>query len=280
MWYHMYNILVTLDANYIPPLNVLLHSLFKNHPDDSFSIYLMHSSIPDRDLTDLHQFVNESENFLFPIKVDPQTFSGAPVFRHYTAEMYYRLLAHQLLPDHLERILYLDPDIVCMNSISKFYNTPFHDHLFIAAEHEYSSRMARLINKMRLRTPKAKGYYNTGVLLMNLEGMRETVYPGEIFQFIEQNKLKLVLPDQDILNGLYWDRIQSVPSMYYNFDARYYEFSKFLPNQKYTLEWIREHTVFIHYCGKNKPWHDHYRGTLGMFYKEYEKDLMKLRIQV
>lgn len=88
------------------------------------------------------------------------------------------------------------------------------------------------------------------------------------------------MPDQDILNGLYWDRIQSVPSMYYNFDARYYEFSKFLPNQKYTLEWIREHTVFIHYCGKNKPWHDHYRGTLGMFYKEYEKDLMKLRIQV
>ena len=37
------------------------------------------------------------------------------------------------------------------------------------------------------------------------------------------------------------------------------------------LDWVREHSAIIHYCGKNKPWKEKYIGSLGIFYYEAEQ---------
>lgn len=145
--------------------------------------------------------------------------------------------------------------------------TDFEGHFFIACEHEHSAKKARLINKMRLRTPNAKGYFNTGVLLMNLELIRQHVKVEEIFQFIEENKLKLLLPDQDVFNALFWNKIKPAESYRYNYDARFFERAALIKKQD--LESIKKHTVFIHYCGKDKPWHPNYKYALGTFYQKY-----------
>ena len=49
--------------------------------------------------------------------------------------MYYRLLAAQFLPDHLHRILYLDPDILVINSLRPLWETDLKGNLFAAAAH-------------------------------------------------------------------------------------------------------------------------------------------------
>ena len=33
-------------------------------------------------------------------------------------------------------------------------------------------------------------------------------------------------------------------------------------------DWVRRNGVIVHYCGKNKPWHENYRGVLDVFYRE------------
>ena len=269
----MINILVTLNANYLPPLKVMLNSLFANN-NETFSVYMIHSEIPEHEVAQLEQFVKRRGHQLTSVQVDSEFFSGAPVFRHYSKEMYYRLAAHLLLPEHLDRILYLDPDIVVINPIHDFYWMDFEDCLFVAAEHEYTVKFTRTINKLRLGTPNAKGYFNTGVLLMNLELIRKEVRLEDIYKFIEENRYKLILPDQDVLNALYWNKIKPVDSYRYNYDARYYELSKLLPNEKNKLEWIKKNTVFIHFCGKDKPWHKNYKGELGAFYREYETGVL------
>ncbi|KYC71867.1 MULTISPECIES: glycosyltransferase family 8 protein [Heyndrickxia] len=261
------NILVTLNENYLPPLKVLINSLVQNNPEEAFSIYLLHSTISEEKLSELHHYVEEKGHHFFPIRIPPDLFKDAPVLRHYTSEMYYRLTAHLFLPAHLDRILYLDPDIVCINPAAAFYYTDFEGHFFIACEHEHSAKKARLINKMRLRTPNAKGYFNTGVLLMNLELIRQHVKVEEIFHFIEENKLKLLLPDQDVFNALFWNKIKPAESYRYNYDARFFERAALLKKQN--IEWIKQHTVFIHYCGKDKPWHPNYKYALGTFYQKY-----------
>lgn len=270
----MFHILVTLDANYIPPLKVLMNSLFRNNTK-SFSFYLLYSRIPEMEIKSLQCFVEQQGHQLIPIYVDPQLFAGAPVFRHYTSEMYYRLAAHHFLPRELDRVLYLDPDIVAINPIDDLYHMDFEGNMFIAAEHTHSTKVANLFNKLRLKTPNAKGYFNTGVMLMNLPLMRQEVRLGDIYQFIRENRFKLVLPDQDVLNGLYWDKIKPVDCYRYNYDARYYDMIQLFPNPKHDLRWIRENTVFIHYCGKDKPWKENYKGELGLFYKQYS-DILEL----
>jgi lipopolysaccharide biosynthesis glycosyltransferase len=270
----MFHVLVTLDANYLPPLKVLMNSLFRNN-NRPFTFYLLYSRIPEIEIELLKQFAKRQGHQLVPIYVDPELFADAPVFRHYTAEMYYRLAAHQFLPSQLDRVLYLDPDIVAINPIDELYDMDFEGNMFIAAEHTHSTKVANLFNKLRLKTPNARGYFNTGVMMMNLELMRKEVRLEDIYQFIRDNRFKLVLPDQDVLNGLYWDKIKPVDGYRYNYDARYYDMIQLLPNPKHDLQWIQENTVFIHYCGKDKPWKENYKGELGLFYKRYS-DVLQL----
>ncbi|ASS87812.1 glycosyl transferase family 8 [Geobacillus lituanicus] len=268
----MFRILVTADANYLPPLKVLMYSLFCNNRRP-FIFYLLYSRIAEEEIRALSDFVRKQGHELVPIYVDPQLFHDAPVFRHYTAEMYYRLAAHLFLPPDVDRVLYLDPDIVAINPIDELYEMDFEGNWFIAAEHTHSTKVANLFNKLRLKTPNAKGYFNTGVMMMNIAAMREHVRLADIYQFIRDNRFKLVLPDQDVLNGLYWDKIKPVDGYRYNYDARYYDFLQLLPNPKHNLAWIEENTVFIHYCGKEKPWKDNYKGELGLFYRRYSQVL-------
>ena len=274
----MINILVTLNANYVPPLKVLLKSLFINNPGEQFTIYLMHSGLPKEMINDLYFYIEDQHDQQFsPITVEPGFFRDAPVFRHYTTEMYYRLSAHHFLPESVDRILYLDPDIVCINPVKELYNQSFDGNMFIAAEHEHTTKYVRPLNKIRLKTPHATKYFNTGVLLMNIPLMRKYVHLEDIYDFIEENKRLLSLPDQDILNALYWDKIKAVDSYTYNYDARHFELARLYRPNKITMEWIEENTVFIHYCGKDKPWHDDYKGKLGKWYRKYEQMVKEQR---
>lgn len=269
------NILVTLNANYLYPLKVMLKSLFINNPEEHFSIYMMHSEMAEKHLADINTFVmNEGHEFT-SLYVDPMIFKEATVLKHFTSEMYYRLIAYLYLPDSVGRVLYLDPDVVCLNPVSRFYNKPFGDAFFIASEHEYSAWMARTFNKMRLKIPKAKGYFNTGVMLINVSRLKKSDPAERIFAYIEQYKHRLLLPDQDVFNAIYWNRIIPVCGAYYNYDARAYDLKKLLMinGDEADLNWIREHTVFIHYCGKQKPWHKTYKGDLGFFFHRYAEKL-------
>jgi lipopolysaccharide biosynthesis glycosyltransferase len=65
----------------------------------------------------------------------------------------------------------------------------FEGNMFIAAEHTHSTKVANLFNKLRLKTPNAKGYFNTGVMLMNLQLMRKEVRLEDIYQFIRDRCL-------------------------------------------------------------------------------------------
>ena len=54
------NILVTLDANYILPLKVMLKSLFANNPEQKFNIYIIYSNISDKDIEKLSAYISKT----------------------------------------------------------------------------------------------------------------------------------------------------------------------------------------------------------------------------
>lgn len=270
MGFTLINILVTVNESYLGALKVMLKSLFETNPDERFTIYLLYADISDNKLNGLESFIVGEGHMLISIHIEPESFAQAPLLRHYTKEMYFRLLAHQVLPDNLERILYLDPDIVAINPISEFYHTDFGGHCFVAAEHEITGKILRIFNNLRLGTLKARGYYNAGVLLMNLTQLRKECRADGLLHCINKKKRRLFLPDQDILNVLYWDSIKSVDSFHYNYDPRRFEL---LHKGRKALEKIRGNTVFIHYCGGKKPWNKKYKRTLGCFYRKYAQML-------
>ncbi len=272
------NILVTLDANYLNPLKVMLKSLFLNNPNEQFTVYVMHSSLTEKEVAGLEEFVQRQDQALEEVRIDPNTFSDAPVIKHYSVEMYYRLLAFKFLPKELDRILYLDPDILIINEVKELYEEDLEGYLYAAAYHDRAS--VKEINKLRLRPYEIEAYYNSGVLLMNLEEQRKQVKEEDIFEFVELNKKKLILPDQDVINGLYSKWIKDIDEILYNFDARFYYYYKLTTKNTVDIDYVINHTAIIHFCGKKKPWHQNYSGKFHSLYKHYERLAKNERVSV
>ena len=262
------NLLVTLDRNYLPPLRVLLASLLHSNPDDSFDLYIAHHELAEQDFAVLARGLDGARLHLFPIAVPDEELAGAPVEKRYPREMYYRLFACRYLPKTLDRILYLDPDIVALNSMRMLYNIDLYGAWFAAASHVRAP--LQRFNELRLDLPVGGAYVNSGVLLMDLEALRRNQDVEQVLTFIRENRVKMMLPDQDVLNALYGDRILPINPLIYNLSEKYYtRYNLDLKNQPVDLDWVRHNTVFVHYCGRNKPWRPGYFGVLDLFYQEY-----------
>ena len=72
------NILVTLDRNYLPPLRVMLGSLFLNNPGETFSIYLVGDGLTEEDWAELER-ICAPHGRLCPVSVPEDLFAAAPV---------------------------------------------------------------------------------------------------------------------------------------------------------------------------------------------------------
>ena len=261
------NLLTALDKNYLPQLNVLMTSADLNNPGTQFDLYLLHSGLSEAEIESVRRSAERAGNGFFPVKVDEKLFDGAPVSRQYPKEMYYRLLAGKMLPREINRVLYLDPDILIINPLLPLWKLDMKGELFAAAAHTGKTELANSVNRLRLGVNH--DYYNSGVLLMNLEEIRKAVIPEEIFSYVEKHGKELILPDQDLLNALYGDEIIPVPDELWNYDARNYNNYLLRNGGAYNLPWVMEHTAILHFCGKAKPWKTYYTNRFGMLYRHY-----------
>ena len=265
------NILVTLDGKYLPVLGPMLKSLFLNNLGEMFHVYLIHQGLCEEKLAPARELCRRHLASLLPLEAPEELFADAPTPFHYSKAMYYRLLAHKILPRDLDRVLYLDPDVLVINSIRTLYDMDVTRHLFAAAAHTGLVDVTTYINNVRLGTPSAQSYYNSGVLLMNLRKHRKAVSADDIFACVKKRGSELLLPDQDVLNILYGSDILPLDDSLYNFDVRRYG-EHFLKSEgEKDMDWMMRNTVVLHFCGKNKPWNKGYRGRFGLLYKHYQR---------
>lgn len=262
------HLIVTLDANYLPPLRVMLQSLFLNNLGECFHIHMLYDSIPAAQVEELAAHCSRHGAVLRPVEIG-DAFAEAPVCRYYARAMYYRLLCGTLLPDDLERALYLDPDTLVIGPVRGLYETALGDCLFAGAIHTDFTGLKDPINRIRLGTYESPGYYNSGVLLMNLALQRREIHPRDLFAFVEEHKAELIMPDQDILNGLYGHRILPLDDSLYNYNAHRYETYRMVSGGEKDIDWVMRNTVILHFSGKIKPWMKPSRGRFGVLYHHY-----------
>lgn len=260
-------LLVTLDDNYVPPLQVLLTSLHTSNPGERFTLYLMHSSLSAEALTEVEALCERYGIGLRPVAVGSGLFENAPVTKQYPQEMYYRLLTPQLLPGDVHRVLYLDPDTLVINPLRPLWETDLGDCIYAAASHKGKTELVAGINQVRLGTESK--YFNSGVLLIDLDAARREVVPEEIFAYVERHARELVLPDQDVLNALYGERTLELDDAVWNYDARNFNTYLLRSGGECDLDWVLSHTAILHFCGKSKPWQPGYLHRFGVLYKHY-----------
>lgn len=260
------NLLFCIDSHCTDLLLNCMSSMEDHGGDHTYHAYILHSDLKEEHMHQIRMHMPSCFTCDF-IYVDEEIFAGFPETKRYPKQIYYRLAAGFLLPESLDRVLYMDVDTLVINPLDELYNMDFEDNMFIACTH--TKKFLSLVNQIRLDTDENAPYVNTGIMVMNLPAMREEISLESIQNYALENRHVLILPDQDILTALYGNRVRIADAMKYNLSDRDIEFHNADPgNDKITLDWVRENTVIVHFYGRNKPWKEYYHGVLGKLYEE------------
>lgn len=262
------NILVNINKGYVKYFLVMMNSLATSNPESEFDVYIMHTDLDDEAKAHILTKIKPNINPIY-IYMDKSLFKGAPKVKRYPYEIYYRIFAPIMLPESVERILYLDSDLVVHNKIDELYNMNFEGNLFIACTQ--IRKFMQWFNRVRLTVNKHHQYINTGVMLMNVKELRSLIDTDKIFKFIRRNGWRMCLYDQDVIFKFFGDRIKLVDATIYNCADRTITFYNLhRPKHKIDHDWMENNNVIIHYFGTNKPWKDNYKGILKDFYDRYK----------
>lgn len=244
------NIVCCTDNNYVIPCGVLITSVCENNSIEDIKIYILTEGISLENQERLKAVVAKYGKQIEFYTVDKKAFANCPISRHITLATYFRLIMTDILPQDIEKVLYLDCDIVVRHSLHSLWNTDI-DSYAAGVIPDMSIDDIRIYN--RLQYPSYFGYFNAGVLLVNLRYWREKNLSDRFFEIINQYPERLRYHDQDVLN-ITLREIKLNLHMKYNVQHGYF-FKDPLISRKYWEE--REQAiidpVILHYSG-NKPW--------------------------
>lgn len=254
----MLNIVACASDNYTMQCGVLFYSVCKNNYEDTISFFV----ITDKLFSDKHkdeirqtvgEFPNKSVTF---VQVTDEQVDQFLQFEnpYYTRHVFYRLLMPELLPVEIEKVLYLDCDIVVRQSLSDLWNIDISKYA-VGCVHD--SQEGKIEQFNRLNFCYEKGYFNSGVLLANLKYWRESQAIQRFSDFINDHSSLIKMPDQDVLNKVFQDEKLFIPFTC-NFQSGFMWEEKYM----YVFEYVKykteiisasENPVVLHFSGA-RPW--------------------------
>lgn len=261
------NVLFTVDKGYLSHLTVTLRSLIKSNADKFFNVYIMSADLKNESLSPLESEFNGGAAFKI-IEMNDAEFDGFPTVKRYPVAIYYRIFAPLLISDDIDRLLYLDCDIIVRGDIDLIYMQEFCGNYYIGCTQVRN--FLRRFNTVRLGVEKDYVYLNTGVVVMNVKALKSALDIEEIKAFTLKNKRKMIFFDQDIICKFFGDKIKLADTKRFNLSDRRIRIENlYLPSgEKIDERWIDENAVILHYLGRNKPWKKSYRGVLLKYYDE------------
>lgn len=268
------NILLAFNSNYFLPALVLLRSLLVNNrwcPE--IVIYVMYLDLKEEEILRFSRSAEEWGNAraVF-IRVPEDAFTDAPLhLKWLSRETYYRLLAQEMLPETVKRLLYLDVDMIVMDSLEEFYHQDMEGNLLVACcSHEAFKPDGYTLRQLTL--PEDTIYFNAGVLLYDLEGQREEIDPAIYREYPVLFYKQLKYGDQDVLNAVFYGMTKLA-------DYRVYNMFDFYVSRERDVQRVRKKSVIFHYNGRGKPWQEQYWGRMAWLFWEYAMDIPEYAAQ-
>lgn len=262
------NILVSLNDNYFIPLRIMLESLFQ-HEETPIRLFLLYTDLTEKHVQDICSILKSQGGLFYPVFISEDFFQDAPVFHYTSRETYYRFLCSILLPDTIERVLYLDPDILIRGSILPLYRMKFQKNLVIGVA-DHTINQIFIDHKRKIGLSDEKIYFNAGVLLFNLNKMRKDFDLKAFVGLLEKYQDAFSFLDQDMLNLYFYGKIGQAGSKF-NFNSGFASIRE-LFSFLFGGENKQEDPVIVHYMGELKPWQPVYYGR---FFGEYFTYLKK-----
>ena len=231
------NLLFCFDQNYQQHFGVAITSVLLNNLSSHFDVHIITNFMEEKLKQKLDTLSkNYKCSFHLYIINNLDKISQLKVSAHVSNATYYRLIMAEILPKHIDKVLYLDSDVVVISPLEELYNIDLENY-FIAA----SGFSGTLV--------KSKGF-NSGVMVVNLEKWRNEQISTKVIDFATQNRNKLPYHDQSALNRVIKQNYLIIDRKW-NFQVDLSPRKIQKPDDNIALKNAR----IIHYIGSSKPWY-------------------------
>jgi lipopolysaccharide biosynthesis glycosyltransferase len=175
----------------------------------------------------------------------------------FTAASYARLFAAELVPENVERVVYLDADVLVRQDVSPLFTIDLGDAAVGAVRDFGIPTTAHELSGVRERL-RPRTYFNAGVLAIDVRRWRQLGLTSGALSYAEAGSEPPPLVDQDALNA--------VVDSWHELDARwnvqqilFWEDRR--PRSPYADDLYRRRSdlyrgaAVLHFVGGPKPWH-------------------------
>ena len=248
------------DKNYVMPTGVMMCSLCENNRNEDITFHIIHADLDENDKESLANIAKQygKEIYFYTVKINrlPDIILGAEGQQKLPLAAYFRLCLTEFLPTHINKVLYLDGDIIIRSSLKELWETNI-DGFALAGvpdDNLFNGHIEQTYNQ--LKYSPVLGYFNSGVLLINLVYWRKKNVTSEFVMVINNKKDGFIHHDQDILNLVFAERKKFIP-------LKYNLMPGFLLNPQYRkisweynveIEEAARNPIVVHYTGI-KPWY-------------------------
>ncbi|MCL2484457.1 MAG: glycosyltransferase family 8 protein [Endomicrobia bacterium] len=256
----MINIAFGIDNNWVQYCSATIASILSNHKQESpndkihFFIFGNITNLKQKKILQLKLIQDFDIDF---IPVNAKIFNKIPL-KGRSVSMLYRLLIPEVLPNKIEKIIYLDSDLVVISDIAHLWNISINDYL-VAACLDYP------------RKGQKDGYFNSGVMIFNIKKLVDFGFNSKYKEFVKNlsktEELKFL--DQDILNAIIPAKQTLILDKKWNGTA--FNFETILQeNNNRSISEIMRLIHILHYTS-DKPWLPYCENQLKDYYIKYAK---------
>ena len=252
------NIVISTDDHFVMPAKVMLTSFFLNNADESHDIYFLHSTIKPENLSALDALVTNFHSRFIPVPLQESDFDAFKRSAIFPVQVYFRLVLSKYLPETEDRALWLDVDLIVNGSLRELYDLDFNGN-YLAGCADVGATDRSVV----FGAPAGTIYVNSGVHYYNTVAMRQ--YTLEDYaHFYKTHESKIRWYDQDILNGMFAQKIKILDHTVYNAQVRFSH-----PLHKDCEKTVRQTARIVHYVGYQKPWRLSSTHPAGSIWDEY-----------
>lgn len=268
-------IVCSTDNCYVMQTGIMLTSLFENNREADIRVHVLHNGIDSNSIMLIERIASDYGQKITFYHVDESLFSAFPIGRDgqnshvgTSYATYYRLFLSELLPNDINRVLYLDGDIIVMDSLNDLWAKDMHDKAIAAVPDSYNNKIEHY---NRLRYPQQLGYFNAGVLLINLDYWRTNNVVSAFSQYASARPDSLYCHDQDILNYVFRDCKIVLPLRYNMLNEYWFQTRHSVVSWEFESQMLygQQHPAIIHFTGLPKPWFSNCRHPMKREFERY-----------
>ncbi len=251
----MIHIALTIDENYIRYCVVVIASVLENNKEEDVSFHIVANDLSTQSQELLVQQAEKGGGKVcfysvpFSLLDDYQLKWGE---RRLSMTVFYRCVLASVLPSSVTQVLYMDCDVLVLQSLRELWNTPMDGYAMAGVQDllytpdEYFERLGY---------ERKYGYVNGGVLLLNLDYWRKNDVENRLKVYFKEHLTLVVRNDQDVMNAvLVHEKVMLDMKWNVQMDVFLTCNYKEETMRKKCLA-IAQDIGILHYCYRKKPWH-------------------------